>query len=373
MKKVYISPNNLYEVIPILGEALLLYDHVTLDISLPECLMVIAENIGDQTMQHLVETNVLNFTYPDKQMNICGEDIKTKQKHIFKISKSKKQTILTPESIECQLKKFYSNKTINMVKEITTPVEVKINDINKSLVSDFKNVLYSNQIIEFVRMNFNLPEIFPYYEDDEAITLSINSNDPKLNAILAFIPYIMVQVNFRLSLLPLFDQVLCEDDYERFFIGKLNSVFLNRTYKNYNENFIELSEIHNFPDIKELINRKSLTIDDIIKLRMGDGVILRQWLDKVSYNSMVKNVPFSKECARILANNTRNIPLPIRTVSFGLIQILSAKYFFPGVLAGAADSFLIPKLVNNWQPKLFFDKARKMYWDKAKLEGRKVG
>ena len=62
-KTVYITPNKPSELMPLLGEALLLYDKVALDLSTRSSIDVLASNVSGETMELLFNEGIVIPVY----------------------------------------------------------------------------------------------------------------------------------------------------------------------------------------------------------------------------------------------------------------------------------------------------------------------
>lgn len=367
-KSLYISPQKASEIIPMLGEALLLYDKVALDVSLGGCFDVLSVNIDSETLEYLVGNKILTFVY-NENVPIIAKQSKSNPNTIL-LMDLKKSNIpsVDIERLEKSFKKVYPLSLLNKVKDNISPTQIDTDLLLDNCYADMKNIKFIQSIFRFVIDYFDLPEFIIEIEGNGCIFSSKNSNEKLPKRVFEHATYglhLIAETNYRMSLLSLFDQIACEKEYEKFFINKLKRSFKPYFHKKNSENFFELCEIHDFPDIKELISSGMLNIKDILRLRKKEGKFLRIWLNKITKSNINKSIPFSKQYSKILLKANRGLPLKARTVVFGLMNSISLFKPVEGTILSATKEFIAPKVLNkcldNWQPKYFFDKAKNIY------------
>jgi hypothetical protein len=369
-RSVYLIPQKLSDIIPMIGEALLLYDTVTLDVSLPGSFDVLAKKICIDDMQYLIEKKILQLVYPNTFPVIAKQTNKTLNSIL--LMDFNKNGILPIDNVKIRatLKPIYPEALIDNIFKSVNPIKLSSQMILENCYMDLNNTMYVGDIFGFVKEYFDLPD-FTVDIHGEGCLFEPKTKDKMLaNRVYdeaTYGLYLIAEVNYRMALLGFYDEIVCEKEFERFFTKKLTHAFMNYDYKQQSENLMELCVINDFPDLKELISSGFFEISDILKLRNGDGQVLRSWLRSVTKTCVSESTSFSRECAKMLTKANKGIPIPARTVVFGLLQGLSIVKPVESTLLSAANEFLVPKLVNDWQPRWFFDKAKKLYLSKKQL------
>ena len=358
---LYISPQKNSEIIPMLGEALLLYDKVALDVSLSGCFDVIALNIDIETLEYLVENKILTFVYNETAPIIAKQNNDIVNTIMLLNLENSDIPIIDIERLEKSFKKIYPNSLIDKVKDNIYPTNIDTELLLDNCYNDMKNINFIQSIFGYVKEYFDLPEFIVEIVGNGCVFLPKNKDEKihkKISETASYGLHLIAEINYRMALLSKFDQIACEKEYEKFFLNKLRNTFKPYYYKKNSENFFELCEIHEFPDIKELIASGMLNIKEILKLRKKEGKFLRFWLNKATKSNLQKSITFSKQYNKFLLEANRGLPIPARTVVFGLVNSLSYIKPIEGTALSFAKEFIAPKIFDKWQPRYFFDKAK---------------
>ncbi|MCR8633920.1 hypothetical protein [Paenibacillus radicis (ex Xue et al. 2023)] len=363
-KTVYVSANRPSEIIPLLGEALLFYDSVALDVSAANVFEVLAANIEAKTMEELLAENLIIPVYNTYGTIIAKQTTKTLNSIMLLDYEKNGIPPVDYGKLEEVFKASYPKNTIQQFSSKLTSSQVSSDILLENCRNDLNNLELTSAVFNFVRDRFDLPD-FTIEISDGACYFTPKTKDKRLQKrVLDEATYglhLISELNFRMALLSQFDEVVCESELEDFFVKKLRQAYRKDIYRNQSDNFLELCEIHDFPDIKENISAGLMNISDILKLRKGDGQILRHWLDNTTRTCLKEQTNFSKSVAKLIINNSNSgLSLPTRTVIFGFLQVLSIIKPVESVLLSAANEFIVPKVIEKWQPKYFFDKARKL-------------
>ena len=314
---LYISPQKNSEIIPMLGEALLLYDKVALDVSLSGCFDVIALNIDIETLEYLVENKILTFVYNETAPIIAKQNNDIVNTIMLLNLENSDIPIIDIERLEKSFKKIYPNSLIDKVKDNIYPTNIDTELLLDNCYNDMKNINFIQSIFGYVKEYFDLPEFIVEIVGNGCVFLPKNKDEKihkKISETASYGLHLIAEINYRMALLSKFDQIACEKEYEKFFLNKLRNTFKPYYYKKNSENFFELCEIHEFPDIKELIASGMLNIKEILKLRKKEGKFLRFWLNKATKSNLQKSITFSKQYNKFLLEANRGLPIPARTV-----------------------------------------------------------
>lgn len=366
-RKVYISPQKASEIIPLLGEALLLYDKVYLDIGIGETFNVIGANIDMESMEYLLSENILEFVYYDTAPIIASPDNKNFNKvMIMDLNKSGIQ-IVNKSILNKSLKSIYNNSIINKIQDLTNPIDIETDILLENIYSDMNNQKYMEDVFSYVVNYFKLPELNIQAYDNGCIIKSNSKNNELSEEQISNATYalhLISEVNYRTALASKYNEIICESELESFFIRKMQITFQNHLYDEKSSNFLKLSEIHEFPDVKELISSGLFNISDILDLRRGNGKFLRIWINDITENNKVNNDEFAKEYAKILANEKHILSVPQRKIVFGILQAFSLVKPIESMAVSYVNEFILPKILKGWQPRWFFDKARNLKIEK---------
>ncbi|MFC0523893.1 hypothetical protein ACFFGV_10020 [Pontibacillus salicampi] len=366
-KKVYISPNTQSEIVPLLGESMLLYDEVYLDITIPSFFDVISKNIGGNSLEYLLENGILRFTNDSSHYVIGSQQNSPEEKFIFSLTDDEEKTHKKKkkQSIKKTLKPFYSKGLIDKVLNNIEETGVDHGKVLEASVYDLDNIPYVKEVLNFVVDYFELPN-FEFARGDNGGVIfdpkrQLKEDERKnVTELATFGLHIIAETNQKLFLSRVLGEVSCERELEPFLKRKLGTVFENHKVKDLSDNFLELCEINNFPNIKEAVASNMLSIEDLIKLRESkNGKVLRVWLDSTTDRCVTKKVNFTKEVAKQMSMSN-NIDLPTKTLTFLAIQSVGILNAPMGIVASAGTEFVLPYLQNYWRPNLFFDKARKI-------------
>ena len=363
-RSVYISPQKPSDIIPLLGEALLLYDVVALDVSLsPITFNVLAKKIDPKTMEYLIDSNSLHFVYDEFGPVIATQPNSNIKTILFIIYDKSGIPPVDIEKLKESLKPIYPRSLINKIITSLKPSGIDRNLLLNNCYNDINNIFYISNIFNYVKEQFNLPD-FTLEIYETGCSIISHTGDKQLSERIdnewSYGLNLIAEINQRMSMLTSYDEIVCESELQKFLLNKYKYQYKYDLYGYNCENFMELCEIHDFPDIKELLSVDLISISEIVKLRNGNGQVMRYWLNSVTRKCLEQSVQFSKEYAKILTHSFKGLPIHARTVTFGFLQTLS--YFKPieGAMLSAVNEFLLPKVVNGWQPRLFFDKAKKL-------------
>lgn len=366
-KVVYVTPNKPSELMPLLGEALLLYDKVALDLSTKSSINVLAANISATTMETLVHGDLIIPVYDTFAPIIANQTNRTLNSVMILDYNKSGIPPIDYEYMNEVFKSVYPKSIIDAIENKSIACKVDKDLFLENTHNDFNNHEFISSIFEYVKEYFNLPEFDLDIGNGGCYITPKTQNKQLINRVLTEATYglhILADMNYKSALLNQFDEIICESELENFFIKKLRQSFRKNIYSNQSKNLLELCEIYDFPDIKESIAAGILKLDDILLLRKNEGIFLREWLDRTTKECVNSETPFSKELTKLLIKTNKGISLPTRTVIFGCLQMLSFIKPVETVLLSAANEYLLPKITENWQPKYFFDKARKLKIDK---------
>ncbi|MEK3769640.1 hypothetical protein MKY14_13825 [Paenibacillus sp. FSL R5-0887] len=362
-KVVYITPNKPSELLPLLGEALLLYDQVALDLSTRSSFNVLAANIGPRTLETLLDENIIIPVYDLFAPVVAKQTKKTLNSIMLLEYKKNGIPPIDFEYMNEVFKPVFPKSIIDSIQEKSIACNVDHELLLENIQLDFKNVDFITSIFDYVKEEFNLPEYKLEIEDGGCYIIPNTKNKEVAKRVLNEATYglhLLADINYKSALLSQFDEIICESELENFFVKKLRQSFRTGHYKQQSENLLELCEIYDFPDIKELVASGMLTLKDILTLRKKEGQFLRAWLDSATRDCIKSKQPFSREFTKLLINSNKGMSLPTRTVIFGFLQVMSFIKPVEAVLMSAANEYLMPHVVKKWQPKYFFDKARKL-------------
>jgi hypothetical protein len=372
MKTAIIEANKPSEIIPLLGEALLLYDKVFLDITHPNTLEILNANMNTSTLEELLESGILELVVPEKFFAIALPEANLQQLITANINLS--ETLRDISFLKKEYKAIFSEALIHKIRDSIYIPKINYEQLLHNSYSDYNNIEFLNLLGNYVSDYFGVSR-FSYTPETYGLkivpeTHSQNEID-KILQVSSYGLHLIAETNYKLALSNHFSEIICENDMMEFYKAKLKYSYRDYKHEILSENFIQLCEIHEFPNIKEAVSTRLLTIEQIIKMRNGNGRILREWLDSVTNRCIKERIEFSKECARLFTQDN-SIPLPTRAVIFGFLQTLSFIAPYKAVLASAGYEFLVPKIVNDWKPRLFFDKARKKHINLEKIGKRKL-
>lgn len=362
-KTVYITPNKPSELMPLLGEALLLYDKVALDLSTRSSIDVLASNVSGETMELLFNEGIVIPVY-DSFAPIIATQSKEDPNRVFLLNfESNGIPSIDFEYMKEIFTPIFPKNIVDVIEQRSIPCNV-----NRELLLDNINLDFSNQelmidIFSYVKEQFELPEFDIEFGNNGCFFVPHTKNKTLANRIIEEASYglhLLADLNYKSALLAQFDEVICESEMENFFVSKLRQSYKTIHYKQQSENLMELCEIYDFPDIKESVAAGILKLEVILNLRKKEGRLLRTWLNKTTVDCINTKVPFSKELSKLLVQSNGGMTLPTRTVIFGCLQLLSFIKPVEAVMMSAANEYLVPQLMKKWQPKYFFDKARKM-------------
>jgi hypothetical protein len=122
------------------------------------------------------------------------------------------------------------------------------------------------------------------------------------------------------------------------------------------QGFVRLLELNAIPDISAAVESGTLTLPDIWKLRQRwVAKRFRRWLRKAQVSDARE---LEKLYVKTLRKTRLTETLPLRVLRFGLTSALPGA---AGVAAGAADTFLVDRAFGGFSPKLFFDRASRLF------------
>ncbi|MBQ4900691.1 hypothetical protein KB559_17790 [Paenibacillus sp. Marseille-P2973] len=362
-KVVYVTPSKPSELVPLLGEALLLYDKVALDLSTKSSINVLAANINAKTIEMLLQEEIIIPVY-DTFAPVIAKQTKNTLNSVLILDYMKNGIPpLDYNYMEQVFKPVFPKSIIQDVYDKSISCQVDSNLLLENIDFDFNNKELITSIFDYVKDQFDLPEFTLDIEEGGCYINPITKNKDLAAKIIDQATYglhILADMNYKSALLSQFDEVICESELENFFIKKLRKSFRTINYRHKSDNLLELCEIYDFPDIKESIAAGILKLEDILALRKSEGQFLRVWLDRTTKECINSEIPFSKELARLLISSNKGLSLPTRTVVFGCLQFLSFLKPVEAVVLSAANEYLLPQVLNKWEPKYFFDKARKL-------------
>lgn len=114
--------------------------------------------------------------------------------------------------------------------------------------------------------------------------------------------------------------------------------------------FRDIMALKGIPDLGQLYINGTITLESIIELRDNvDGMLFRKWFEDTDYDP--------KKVIRILLNKQKTIGshLLARSVRFAYPKIIALVSPLGGLVTSFADSFIIEKILNGWNPSLFLD------------------
>jgi hypothetical protein len=343
---------------------------VFLDITLSGTYEVIKANINSETLDDLLSSDTLKLVAPNRGLGIVNQDHDKNLKQLVSLDFKMGEKLSDKKFLKQTFKSSYSSVLINTIRDLIIIPNFNYSQVLENSYNDYFNLGLLSNVFEYVKSYFNLTD-FGVTPERYGIRITPSKSLSKVEEerILTFASYgvhLIGETNYRLMLLEHYGEMICEEEYKSFYEYKLKSLFKTYTHKTLSQNFIELCEIHNFPNIKEAIGTNLFKIDEIFALRNGNGKILREWLNSVTQKCDKERIEFSKECASILANN-KGLSLPVRTVAFGFLQTLSYIKPAAATIASMGYEYVLPKLVNKWEPRFFFDNARRKYINKNEM------
>lgn len=371
MKTAIIIPNHEQEVMGLIAEGLLLYDKVGLDISNPTVSLNGLKYIENELMSELIENGLIELIYKNRNGSVGWKNVKGQEQFMVTFKIKNQVTEIKESYIDGYFKSIYPKSLIKKIKDIVQPLEVDLNYLYETTMSDLNNLSYVQIIMDYVKKNFNIPnDMFKIGVDSEGVSLFIPSTldknqHHKIIGDASYGMWLINEVNYRILLSSLFGQVFCEKEFQNFLYIKLRAIFRDNQW-DLNKNFLELCSINEFPDIKQLVNSGELKLEDIIKLRKKHGKALREWLTNITNDTYIKNTKFSHEYIRRIQESSPQSNIIKRLVVIGISGL--SNYIQPGAgsVVSSLDSLLVKELTKKWQPQFFFDTARDLRDNRAK-------
>lgn len=118
-------------------------------------------------------------------------------------------------------------------------------------------------------------------------------------------------------------------------------------------NFTRILDINNVPDLSNIISNNGLSFEQLIKIRQKDDAkYFREWLQSESINSQEDII---KAYVGAISKPSAADKLPTRTIRFIIPNLVGLLNAAGGLVVSAVDSFLLPKLINHKNPKIFID------------------
>ncbi len=373
MKKIFIKCKDRNELISLLGEALLLYDKVIIDITDFRLLHEIVSKIDKESLLELIESKMVEFTFQEEEIvamindktrnekNFCymNENILYTSDQEGKLIKSK---ILNYEDKITEIvKPYFRNEIIDSINRASTRIKLPLDKVIEVSAQDIENPLIINYIDQYVRDSFTPKNCLANYQllTEPTIKLPIPHKDYE-SVIDASKRQIALNTNLRLAYLMQFGDISCENFYSPFISLKLNQLFTKNNHDIRADFLYQLFEIHDFADIKEMLKNGIFSIKDILVLRKTHGEFLKNWINELSLNNNIDSKEFAKEYSKILLSSKSNLTLKSRLITFGLFAGLDTIVPFLGAFTSAGYEFGVKEMAKGWKPKVFFNSVQKI-------------
>lgn len=367
MSNIYLKPSNATELTAILGEAILLYEKVFVDIGskvqLNSYLMDLYAKIDINSLEYLLQNEILNFTYLGNTPILGIKGIKNSETEMVHINSTKNYKLETPfasfeDLIYEQLKPVINKENTELVISNTRELELDLDNIILEAYKDITSDNFKNYVEQFYIKKFSTLGC-EFIVNDQFIMLnnedlySKYATEELFDIIQNWIwSYIHIHISSK------FDNVNSKIEYKPIIDLKVSSL-INNNKENINDNFSKLFQLHNFPDIKISIQQGNIGFNDIIKLREKEGYFLREWLKQITSKTNIENEGFVEEYTKLLILESKSNMFKNSLVFFSL-QALSLVRPIEGLIASTANQFLLPKLTGKWKPAFFFNHLNKV-------------
>lgn len=143
------------------------------------------------------------------------------------------------------------------------------------------------------------------------------------------------------------DGVKTDGDISALMALKCNTAF-NHPLTDGISSFTKITQEKGFPDLGLLFYEQAINLDQILKIRENfHAKIFRYWLKNSEYEEQLIRQEIMNSVHNVLGSTISNC---LRMLACNLIGITG---FLPGVLASAADSFILGKIAEGWHPNFF--------------------
>lgn len=117
--------------------------------------------------------------------------------------------------------------------------------------------------------------------------------------------------------------------------------------------FTRILEITKIPDLSKVISQNALGFKELIKIRnKSDAINFREWLHSESTDYSEDII---KAYVAAISNTSVLDKFPSRAIRFIIPNIVGLFYAIGGLMVSGIDSFVLPKLFNRKNPKIFLD------------------
>lgn len=378
MKTIFIKSRDRNELVPLIGEALLLYDKVVIDISDFILLQEIIANIEKENLTELIRDKAIEFIYQEEEIIATINDESNGQKAFCSIfdnivysvigEKEKKELLKQKfvsyeEKIEEVAKPFYKNEMIETIQSASSKLNLNFDNIINTSATDLENRIIIEGIEDFVHKNFTKQNYLINYqlltESPKGVGFGIRNKN--FDSILdASKRQIILNTNLRLAYLARFGDISCENLYSPFISMKLKQLFIENKHEARRDFLYQLFDVHDFMDVKYMIRNGIVSINEILDIRKKHGKYLREWINELSIEKNISSEKFAKEYSKILLNGKNDLTMKTRLITFGLFRSLNAIMPILGTFISAGYEFGIKEVTKEWQPKIFFNSLNKL-------------
>lgn len=339
------------------AECILFGDRITLSITGPNLkLITLFRWLGKVLVEKLIEEEIVNFIFspgmitylttenirslklssPPGLNMLVGVGPKWENPYDATYIAMKEQTDYSPEYIR-HISKLVNSKTIiTKLDEIHRNVnEVSKEDIRGSLGEElgFKNIENPD--------SGNLPkELMHNYMDVG------RSNN---------ILYMASSANCN--------EIFGDDFTNKLIKHRLSK--LTKTIEKNIEDFQTVLQFENIPDFGEMLDSRKITFEKLIKFRESKNTIkFREWLSKVDGDTQIEVIREYSRSVFEKVSETKNFKALKIVLYTGIGLGLAPLDLMVGAVAGLGlnlfDTYLLNKLINKWNPKVFIAELKKI-------------
>jgi hypothetical protein len=353
---------------PHLVSQLLLYDEVRIPTHDFSILPSLIRKMGPELFAQVIERSALSFIrrkgilgYAGAGMGIStfgiaakpGGQLPVKMRYCF--SDISEAVEYYAGSLLSKISKRARNKFVNRVVSATSEPEYSNEDfIEKVEGETFKDIRSATSLKEYFETHYakeiNFIDLKKLEDVKPNEMRMLKASGIVENPVDLIIKTAEINLDLLTSASSDYPAVSVPSDSEDLFRSKLSrsGIHVDRV-----KDSIKLFALNDIPDIRPAISAGELGFDEVWKLRNSKNAReFREWLAKADpkdadqlvklYISALKKQPFISS-------------LPARAVRFIITSLVSVLAPAIGVAAGAADSFLVERMLSGYSPRFFID------------------
>lgn len=357
----------------LLGERILLYDQLVIPTGNFGIIPVLRLWLGDEIFISLLEKRIISFLKYTGWVAYVGNGGGIQ---FFKIlpDKEKGETFGTT---------FFRDKRVALdyaLKNTKSPSPGDdTRNISNLVLDNTIEIELNNDIADKIRhesyqdiKNSSILRSYLFFRNPELTEIKLNSlkgvGADQLRVFDFHRPYenldddisIMLNVAEHNILLFFMSQINDSDVFSDETTGKILKSKIQRFMQvnKLNDDFEKVLNVNGIPDLAETILKGALTFKEIIKIReKSDAKYFREWLHTNS-NSCQEDVV--KAFVADITKPSIMEKFPIKVIRFGVPNLVGLLNPITGLALDAADSFILDRLVNKRNPKVFLDNLKRV-------------